>query len=103
MALTTVWLMEAGWMFFLFEMIYGLFSGEMIPLDILPPAVNQLNQFLPFKYLLYFPVSLFLGKVTAVREIIFGLGVSAAWLILFLWLYRRLRARSAKAYESYGG
>lgn len=103
MALTAVWLIEISWMFFAFDILNGLLSGEIVPLDIMPAGLNAVNNFLPFKYLLYFPVSLFLGKISAPVEVLTGLAIQSAWLIFFAWLYRLMWRKSARVYTAHGG
>lgn len=41
-----------------------LFGGSLVPLTFLPAAFQQLSDVLPFKFMLYFPTSVFLGKVS---------------------------------------
>jgi ABC-type uncharacterized transport system permease subunit len=37
-----------------------LFSGQFVPLDLMPPFIQQIAQFLPFQLLKYFPIQLIL-------------------------------------------
>jgi ABC-2 type transport system permease protein len=58
--------------------------------------------FLPFKYLAYFPAAIFLGKVEPSR-LWFEIGIEVAWLVFFIALARFLYARGLKRYSGYGG
>lgn len=103
LGLMTIWLTEAGWLFFSFEILTGLFSGEVIPLDFFPKNLIAVNNFLPFKYLLYFPLSLILNRPLSGREIVIGFSVQLFWLIFSYCLYRMIFRRGVKSYCAYGG
>jgi ABC-2 type transport system permease protein len=63
-----------------------LFSGQFVPLDLMPDFVQRIAQFLPFQLCKYFPIQLILGKLppgAIVRN--FGLGV--VWLGIALALF----------------
>ncbi len=68
-----------------------LFSGQFVPLTLMPRLVQQYAQYLPFQLFRYFPIQLILGKVPPemiLRD--FALGI--AWLLvasgLFTWVWR---------------
>ena len=60
-SLLSFWFIEV----FSFQLMkYGmiiLFSGGMLPIDFFPDAMQPLINFLPFKYTLYVPTSIFIG------------------------------------------
>ena len=68
-----------------------LFSGQFVPLTLLPPLVQRVAGFLPFQFFIYFPVQIILGQLTPDQMLrTFGLGL--VWLViaylLFLWIWR---------------
>jgi len=103
LGLTTIWFTEAGWLFLSFNIVASLFSGDMIPLDLLPSGLMAVNNFLPFKYLVYFPLSLILNKISTVKELFLGLTIEFFWVIFFYLLYRLVLRRGIKNYCAYGG
>lgn len=103
LGLTTIWFEEATWLFFAFDIISGFLGGEYIPLDFLPAGLIAINNFLPFKYMLYFPLSLVLGNATGGQAPIFGFCFQFAWAIAAYWLYRLTFNRGSRSYSSYGG
>lgn len=103
LGLTTIWLSEAGWLFLIFEILISLFSGEVIPLDLFPNSLIVVNNYLPFKYLLYFPLSLILHRPISGREIVIGFSLQLFWLIFSYCLYRFVFRRGVKSYSAYGG
>ena len=64
MALLAFWVLEvATFIFILFAFEY-IAGGHMFPLNILPPALAHALNLTPFPYLLFFPVSIYLGQTT---------------------------------------
>jgi ABC-2 type transport system permease protein len=68
-----------------------LFSGQFVPLELMPQAVQQIAQFLPFQLFKYFPIQLILGKQSPeliARNFLLGLLWLAAAYALFSWTWR---------------
>jgi ABC-2 type transport system permease protein len=102
MALLAFWVLEvATFIFILFAFEY-LAGGHLFPLDILPPAVETALHFTPFPYLLFFPVSIFLGRASG-SEIWHGLGIQAMWVVAMYCLARFVWSRGIKKYSAVGG
>jgi ABC-2 type transport system permease protein len=55
-----------------------LFSGQMAPLPFLPTSLRIIATFLPFRWMLDFPVRLMMGRLTP-HEIVTGLFMQALW------------------------
>jgi len=73
-----------------------------LPLSFFPGwLVNFLN-FLPFKYLYYFPVAIFLGQVS-LNEAVFGVAVSFAWLVVLYLSYKIIWFFGLRHYNVFGG
>jgi ABC-2 type transport system permease protein len=68
-----------------------LFSGQFVPLQLMPGIVQEIARFLPFQLFKYFPIQLVLGRLSP-SEIVFGYGMGIFWfvvaLILFRWTWR---------------
>lgn len=102
MALLAFWLLEVStiiFMLFAFEYIAG---GHLFPLNILPPALERVLNFTPFPYLLFFPVSVYLGQVKG-AALAAGLATQAAWAIFFCLLAQFVWRRGIKKYSAVGG
>ncbi len=102
MALLAFWLLEVSTFIFIvfaFEYIAG---GHLFPLDILPPAVFKLLHFTPFPYQLFFPVNIYLGKVTG-PALYQGLLVQACWVAAAFVLARIVWGRGVRKYSAVGG
>ena len=68
-----------------------LFSGQFVPLPLMPKLIQDIAQYLPFQLFLYFPVQVILGKLSA-NQIILGYIMACVWLtvsiLLFNWVWR---------------
>lgn len=67
---------------FIFFVILGFFTGGFFPLDILPKQIFEIFRLLPFSYLLYFPLKIYLGQLSML-EILKGIFISLLWVLLF--------------------
>ena len=68
-----------------------LFSGQFVPLELMPPFIQQLAQFLPFQLLKYFPTQLILGQLppeVIIRDFILAVVWFGLMLALFRWVWR---------------
>jgi ABC-2 type transport system permease protein len=57
---------------------YFLFSGYLMPLELLPAPLRAVGEWLPFRYMLSFPVEVTLGLVDR-RELLQGLAIQWGW------------------------
>ncbi|MFK7765816.1 MAG: ABC transporter permease [Mariniblastus sp.] len=99
------WFLEVTSLTFIFMLMTFLLSGHMFPLDLLPSEPVNIRgavDFLPFKYLAYYPAAIFLGKLDG-PEMYQGLWVLIGWVTFFLVLSRILWWRGVKRYSGYGG
>ncbi|HWD18118.1 MAG TPA: ABC-2 family transporter protein [Verrucomicrobiae bacterium] len=102
MALLAFWVLEVStiiFMLFAFEYIAG---GHLFPLNILPPALEHALNFTPFPYLLFFPVTVYLGQVKG-AALAQGLATQAAWTVGFFFLAQFVWARGIRKYSAVGG
>ena len=86
---------------FIFITVLGFFAGSLFPLDILPKVVYEILRFLPFTYLLYFPLKIYLGQLSF-SEIISGLSISLFWTFAIYFIVRFIWQKGLKNYTAYG-
>ncbi|MCA9129802.1 MAG: ABC-2 family transporter protein [Planctomycetales bacterium] len=95
------WFLEVSSLLFVYMLLNFFLSGHMFPLDLLGSWQFVVN-FLPFKYLAYFPAAIFLGKIES-SQLWIELGLEAVWLLGLICLARFLYARGLRRYSGYGG
>lgn len=68
-----------------------LFSGQFVPLELMPGPIQQVVLYLPFQLMKYGPVQLILGRLTP-EEIARNTALGLFWLavaaLLFRWVWR---------------
>ncbi len=96
------WFLEVSSLLFVYMLFSFFLSGHMFPLSLLPDNIEVFVNFLPLKYLAYFPAAIFLGKIPK-EELAFELTVEACWLVFFVVLCRWTYARGVKRYSGFGG
>ncbi|MDZ4852418.1 MAG: ABC-2 family transporter protein [Pirellulaceae bacterium] len=96
------WFMEISSLLFVYMLFSFFLSGHMFPLDILPEPWLSIVQYLPLKYLAYFPAAVFLGKVQG-AQLWLDMAVLFGWTIGFMVLSRYLYSAGLRRYSGYGG
>jgi ABC-2 type transport system permease protein len=99
------WFLEVGSIVFIFMLMSFMLSGHMFPLELLPSEplpLRALVDYLPFKYLAYFPAAVFLKKLEY-PQMVQGLAIEAAWVVFFFVLSRILWHRGVARFSGYGG
>lgn len=86
---------------FLFMVLIGFFSGGYFPLDILPPGLQTIFKTMPFQYLLYFPLKIYLKQI-AVIDVIYGFGIEFIWLFVLSSCVRFIWTRGLREYTAQG-
>ena len=78
-----------------------LFSGQFVPLTLMPKLVQNIAQYLPFQLFIYFPIQVILGKLSP-AQITQGYVMAGVWLVLsfafFNWVWRN----GVKRYSAVG-
>jgi len=102
MAMLAFWLLEISTFIFILFAFEYLASGHLFPLDVLPPVLKQILYLTPFPYQLYFPISVYLGKVAG-AELWQGLAMQLFWVLAAYALARFMWRRGIKKYSAFGG
>jgi ABC-2 type transport system permease protein len=93
---------SAGSIFEIWMGLFGVFSGYLVPLDLFPGWLRELARWLPFRYMLAFPVEAVTGRLTrlqVLQELAAQWGFAA---LLFLLVHLAWR-RGMRRFSSVGG
>src|SRR5215204_5040649 len=74
-----------------------LFSGQFVPLTLMPKLIQDIAQYLPFQLLIYFPIQLILGKLSS-AQITQGFTMAGIWLVISLTLFKWVWRNGVKRY-----
>ena len=78
-----------------------LFSGQFVPLTLMPKLIQDIAQFLPFQLLIYFPVQLILGKLSE-AQIVQGYVTGLIWLSVSIFFFNLIWRNGVKRYSAVG-
>ncbi len=96
------WMTE-NWAAFIFMNLLTQFaSGGLFPIDILGKRFMRLLDFLPFKYIVYFPTNIINGKLQF-EEIFIGIALQCAWIAATIALGKIFWKIGMKKYIAVGG
>ena len=82
--------------------LFSLFSGYLMPLDLLPPWIARIAAWLPFRFMLSAPVELLTGRHSH-AELLVLLGAQLAWAAITLAASLVLWRAGVRRFESVGG
>jgi ABC-2 type transport system permease protein len=101
-ALLSFWVLEVATFIFIAFAFEQLAGGHLFPLDILPAGLANVLQFTPFPYMLFFPVSIYLGQRSG-AAMWQGLALQAGWVLVTYALTRLVWSRGVRKYSAFGG
>ena len=78
-----------------------LYSGQFVPLALMPPIFQQLARVLPFQLTRYFPTQLVLNRLTS-EQIIQNYALAAGWLIALAALFFVVWRAGIKRFSAVG-
>ena len=86
---------------FIFFVLIGFFAGGTFPLDIFPQFLQNIFQFLPFTYFLYFPLKIYLGTLSQ-QQIIYGFVIASIWTIVLFVVTQVVWKKGIRLYSAQG-
>ena len=96
------WLESATALFDVWLGLFGIFSGYLVPLELYPRWMAQVAAWLPFRYMLAFPVELVTGSLTR-GEALRQFGVQVGFVLLLLAAASGMWRLGARRFSATGG
>lgn len=87
--------------FFIWQTIVGFMGGAYIPLNLLPNWLIKLGDFMPFRFISFYPISYYLGRISF-GDYAVGLAVAAGWVVVLIMVSKLIWYLGARKYEAYG-
>ncbi len=78
-----------------------LFSGQFIPLQLMPDAIQAVARYLPYQMCIYVPIEIILNKLPP-AEIARDFAVGVIWLVVFAFIFRWMWREGVKRYSAVG-
>jgi ABC-2 type transport system permease protein len=101
LAMIAFWLLEISTVVFIVMSFEYFLSGQLFPLDMLPPWLGTIIRWSPFPCEIYFPVQIFMQRVTG-PALWQGLAIQAAWVIIMYLLATTLWRAGLRKYQAVG-
>lgn len=86
---------------FIFYTLVSFFAGSMFPLDILPTGLFNFLKLLPFTYLQYYPVKIYLGQLS-LMEVLQGFSISLVWIGIAYFSVKAVWRKGLRMYTAAG-
>lgn len=102
MGLTAFWLDDVDFVTGTFFTADALLSGRIVPITFLPDYLKSFSHYLPFRYLVSFPIEIALGKLSN-SDLIQGFIILICWTIAFWYIQKLLYKEGTKKFGGYGG
>lgn len=96
------WASNANSLLSLQDTLVFLLGGQVAPIALLPAQLQTVARFLPFRYMLGFPVEVLTGRLSQ-DEMIFGFAVQFIWLAVSIFLQQIIWHRGLRKYAAVGG
>ena len=97
--LIAFWLVQVRVFKYMLQYAVFFFAGTLLPLDVFPRALAEVAGLLPFQYLVFVPIQLFLERRPAPLADFAAAGV---WIVAVYLLARWVLARGIVRYEAVG-
>jgi len=86
-------------LYFAFELIL---SGRLVPMTLMPPWVQNISNYLPFKYTFFFPIDALVGNMST-SELWIGVGMQILWITIGASLLSLVWRAAIKQFSAVGG
>jgi len=78
-----------------------LFSGQFVPLTLMPKLIQDIAQYMPFQLLIYYPIQLILGKLSS-AQIVQGYVMGVSWLVVSITIFNWVWRNGVKRFSAVG-
>jgi len=96
------WLSEISYFFVVTSLLVNIMSGGIFPLEIFGEGLQRFFGFLPFHYMIYFPVNVLNGKIAG--DLVWeGIVWQILWIVLMLVICHLVWKWGMKRYLGLGG
>lgn len=101
LAMAAFWTTRVGGINQVYFVVLTFMAGVVAPLDLFPPLVRQAAYLLPFRWMIYFPLELALGRLSP-QQALTGLGAQIGWIALLLVLLNAIWRIGVRRFSAVG-
>ncbi|MED5053763.1 ABC-2 family transporter protein [Anoxybacillus rupiensis] len=96
------WITKVAAIYSVLEVISLFLSGRIAPLSMLPPLLQQWSIFLPFRYMIGFPIDL-ISQAANGHEVRQGFMIASVWAVIFIMMLQWIWKAGLKKNQAVGG
>ena len=96
------WITKVTAVYGMFEAISLFVSGRIAPLSLLPPLIQKISLYLPFRYMIGFPIEIVTGSIQG-AAVMYGFVGAMGWSLFFLIVLSLLWKAGLKKNQAVGG
>jgi len=101
LAMSALWTNRVSAINQMYEVVLVFFSGAFAPLAVMPKPIQIVADFLPFRWLIAFPIELTLGRLTP-QAALFGFTMQLFWLMVAIVALSFVWRAGVKQYSAVG-
>lgn len=98
--LISFWMTNVSSLFYIKDMLIGFIAGKVLPLGFFPESFIKVSNYLPFQYMVYFPIKSFL--IDDQQVVVRGLIIQLIWLTILSFVAFILWKAGIRKYNSVG-
>lgn len=102
LSLFAMWTQKISALLAVNDTLLFLLAGQVVPVPLLPGLLQSIAIFLPFRYMLGFPIEYLLGTLTP-DQLTLGVAAGSGWIIIVFIAHKVVFARGIKKYTAVGG
>lgn len=102
LGMITFWTTRVGAIYELYFALELVLSGRLVPLTLMPLALQRLAWFLPFQWTFYFPIEALVGNLSP-EQLLTGLGMQFLWILFGIASVSIVWRFAIKQYAAVGG
>lgn len=99
--MSAFWLTKNTGLISIRRTVIGFVSGAFIPLSFLPLALQKVSSYLPFQYIQFVPINVFLGAYKA-SQIPMIILIQSAWIAVLYLMYKAIWKAGVNKYTGVG-
>lgn len=101
LGLFSFWFSQATALSDVFWMLLLLFGGGVAPLELLPQPLQAIANYLPFRFMIAFPIQIMMGQLSA-GQIAVGFAATVGWTLIFYLAYWIVWRKGIRQFSAFG-
>jgi ABC-2 type transport system permease protein len=102
LGMITFFTTRVGAIFELFFAVELIFSGRLVPMSLMPTAIQQAAAYMPFQWTFFFPIEVLVAPMS-IPQMLVGLGMQLLWIAIGWVAVRIMWKFSVRQFSAVGG